>query len=338
MEDNSTIRGLDSFRKRWHRLYLDTAELNDIGRARVDQALLRDLSTACEAHAVILVVSIEHMRDAMKPGDKDAPGRLADAIEQFPLRGLVDIGPDAIEPWRDGPSDIKIDPWANVREVLLSPAAQPALAEQAKLQDASYAGDVAANASMRVTRDIKTPKRLQSLVVGTTVTLMRGWMGDDVAAIVDMHAAREEVELNADERAALIASVQPVVEMVRHIGPVMDQQSVDRTEALRRVGLGPDRAPGFWLAGKLVANRMRNVTRDPSRSDSIDVFHTAYFPYVDIATCDRQTYDAISGFVGQARGSRTASLFRNGQLPAILAQVQKLPTGEELTRRFAEAP
>lgn len=154
MGEDVTTTGLDAFRRRWHRLYLDTAELNEIARNRVDRALLRDLTKACEVHAVILVVSIEHMRDAMKPGDKDAPGRLADAVEVFPLRGLVDLGPDAIEPWSNEPADIKIDPWANVREVLLSPAAVPALAKQAKVQDATFAGDVAANTSMRTTRGI----------------------------------------------------------------------------------------------------------------------------------------------------------------------------------------
>lgn len=337
MAEEASAAGSDQFRQRWHRLYLDTAELNEIARNRVDAGLLRDLIKAFEDHAVIVVLSLEHMRDAMKPGDANAPGRLADALEQFPLRGLVSIGPDSIEPWSNGPADIKIDPWSNVREVLLAPAAAPALETQAKVQDAMFAGDLASNASFRETRDLRPPRHHHNIVVGTMVTLMHGWMGDDVGTIVDMHASKSGLELTSGDRSQLIEIVAPVVAMLRHIGPLADQQGIDRTEAVRRASLGPDRAPGFWLAGKLVANRMLNVTREPMRSDSIDVFHTAHFPYVDIATCDRQTFDAINRFVAQAQGSRAVSLRRNGRLREVLADVLQLPTGEDLARLAATA-
>lgn len=326
---------LDAFRNRWHRLYLDTAEINDISRGRMAPALLKDLFAALERHAVILVVSLEHLRDALKPGDKDAPTRFADALVQFPLLGLVETGPEKIEPWSSGVADIMISPWRNVHEVLLAPTADAALTTQAELQAATYAGDLAANASMRETHGLRVPKQHQTLFVGATVSLMLGWRGDEPGPIVDWCAEEERITLSAAERALLVEMLQPVVAMVREIGPMMDKHGTDRVAAMRRVGLGPDRAPGFWLSGKLGENRIRNVSRAPTPSDSIDVFHASFYPYVDIATCDRQAFDALQRHVGEARGPRPTKLFRNGQLAAILDFVRTLPTGEELARALS---
>jgi hypothetical protein len=329
---DATTDALTAFRDRWPRMYLDTADLHEIARGRVDAALLADFFGALKEHAVILVVSLEHLRDALKPGDAEAPKRFGDALLRFPLLGLVDLGPDRIEPWPGTDIvDIKIDPWGNVHEVLQAPTAAPALATQAEIQAAMHAGEVAANQAMRITHRRRVPRRLHPVFAGATVTLLLGWRGNDAATVLDWVAAEERLTLTAAERADLAEQLQPVVEMVRRIGPMMQEHNTDRVAAMRRVGLGPERAPGYWLAGKLSTNRMRNVTRDPIASDSIDLLHASYFPYMDIAECDRQAHDALQSNLGEARGPRTCHLFRNGQLRAILEHVRTLPTGVELT-------
>lgn len=86
-----------------------------------------------------------------------------------------------------------------------------------------------------------------------------------------------------------------------------------------------EQAPGTWLAGQLAANRFRNVTRKPARQDPVDLGHVSHFPYMDIATCDRQVFDAIAPHITSARGARTVALFRNADLPALVEYVDSLP-------------
>ena len=55
-----------------------------------------------------------------------------------------------------------------------------------------------------------------------------------------------------------------------------------------------------------------------------------HIPYVNIATCDRQAYSALAPHVREVTGTRTPTIFRNGQLDAVLAHVQTLPTGDQI--------
>src|SRR5262249_32611629 len=161
----------------------------------------------------------------------------------------------------------------------------------------------------------------QAVFVGATVTVMLGWMGEDPGPIVDWCANEEHLEMTHAERAHLVELLQPVVAMARELGPMMDKHGTNRVAAMRRVGLGPDRAPGLWLSSRLGESRMRNVSRSPTASDSIDLFHAAFYPYVDIATCDRQAFDTLSRHIADAKGTRPTRLVRNGQLAKILELV-----------------
>ncbi len=78
--------------------------------------------------------------------------------------------------------------------------------------------------------------------------------------------------------------------------------------------------------------------REPEDTDSVDLAHVMHFPYVDIATCDRQSYAAISAHVAQARGPRAVTLYRNNQLQAILEHIEELPTAEEILEGFLTPP
>ena len=69
------------FEQRWPRLYLDTAELVDIGRGRLSPTLVDELLATIAKHSVVLVVSHAHMCDALKPGNRDAPGFLASTLD-----------------------------------------------------------------------------------------------------------------------------------------------------------------------------------------------------------------------------------------------------------------
>jgi hypothetical protein len=84
-------------------------------------------------------------------------------------------------------------------------------------------------------------------------------------------------------------------------------------------------SPGMFLARKLVACLGANVMRRPRRSDSVDGMHASYFPYVDVATCDRQTLAWLSSHIGKARGPRTPRLFRNGYLHDVAMALAQLP-------------
>jgi hypothetical protein len=186
---------------------------------------------------------------------------------------------------------------------------------------------------MRATGNVLVPRHLRSIYVGAIVTLVRGWMGLDVNAILDMHVERSDTPLTPADRATLVSALQPIVEHVRHVGPLADE--AERTEGLRRLA-ELDRSPGLSLAQRLVSARIRDVERKVLRSDHPDVFHATYFPYVDIATCDGQAYGALERVIGQVRGSRSVKLFRNGRLAEVLAHVQTLPTYQDVIRRAAD--
>jgi hypothetical protein len=79
------------------------------------------LLAATQHHAVVLVISAPHLRDAMNP---DRTLRLASAVERFWMRGLVTRGPIEIEPWQHRRRDIELAPWRDVRELLAAQARQ----------------------------------------------------------------------------------------------------------------------------------------------------------------------------------------------------------------------
>jgi hypothetical protein len=124
--------------------------------------------------------------------------------------------------------------------------------------------------------------------------------------------------------------------MLRNIGPLIDELGLDRTELMRRAAYsmasdGFRWAPGAWLGGKLWDRLSRNTARRPRRTDVVDASHVMHFPYVDIASCDGQVFDAVAPFTKQARGSRPCvTLFRNGHLTDIIKHVRTLPTKAEL--------
>jgi hypothetical protein len=232
---------------------------------------------------------------------------------------------------------VTLVPWNNVRESLLATGGDEALEEQARGQDAAHAGEVAAMEHLRREAPRRIARHLHAIVVGATVSLLMGLRDNDAGGALDCAAGVEGYEFTGTERDDLVEALQPLVAYFERLGPEMERLGTDRTTAARRMGLGPDRAPGLWLAGRLSEGRIRNRARAPLRSDMIDLAHAAHYPYVDVATCDRQAHAELARFIGDAAGSRVPNLLRNGQLPAVLEHVQSLPTGDAIHAALAMA-
>jgi hypothetical protein len=327
MSDIADEELLASFRSRWHRLYLDTAELNELAGGRVDAGLVRDLHAACRDRRTVLVISREHLRDAFRPGDGERRPQFAAMLEQFPTCAMVTTDPYEIEPWQGDVKDIVISPCGNIREVLTSEHADAALEREARVQDATHAGDRDAIASMRGSARVQIPRRLHDVIAGVTIFLVGGTMGEELDPIIDRCASLLDAHVSDADRALIKETVRPMLDMLRHLAPLMAEGAIDRIEVTRQIGVGPGDSPGRWLAQKLVSNRLRNVGRNPQRSDVVDLFHATYYPYMDVATCDRQAHDALLPFLDEVRGSRASrgQLVRNGQLATVVECLEQLP-------------
>lgn len=323
----------------WPRLYLDTGDLLDIADGRTDPDVLRDLIAASEEHAVVLVISSDHLQDALMPDEPASVDRLATALERFRFRCLVTRGPLVIEPWPEAGAaqDIEIEGCNNIRQILTYPAAAPELASMREVQDALYRAALSSNAARRVIGDVPIPRHHRPIALQSTITQIRGWMGNDPAPVVLHHLDRDGGTPTAEEAINLIMAQQPIAKVLHEIGPLIDARGFDRTELARRMvpSMASDGftvAPGIWLAGQLQAGLCRDVSRNPLRSDTVDCLHAMHIPYVDIASCDAQSYAILSRLVERARGPRprAASLFRNSRLAEIVEHVRALPTGIEL--------
>lgn len=323
------------------RLYLDTADLLDIADKRVDESIVVSLADAMEEHAVALIISHEHMIDALVPGDPVSVDQLSTALEQFRLRFLVLKGPEQVEPWavNGHAQDIDIEGCHNIREILTAPEAAANLLTSRTVQDAAHRGATSSNASRRLNGDLRIPRHQREIALQSSITQFRGWMGSDPLPIVLHHLERNGGTPTAAEVENLVQAQQPFANVLDEVGPSIDAHGIDRTALLRRIACsvasdGFRVAPGAWLGAKLYNGLSADLRRTPLRSDLVDCMHATYFPYIDIATCDAQSHVILSRFINQAHGSRprSATLFRNGRLSNVIAHIKTLPTGAE---RFA---
>lgn len=313
----------------WPRLYLDTAEILTIADGKVDREIVRELVSAMSARCVVLVISLEHLQDSLTRADSNAPDRVTAALERFPLRAVVVSGPSAIEPWPVGVGDIEIAPAANIREVLMHPRRGPILSELASAQDAIHNADVSFQQAQAAFAEQRLSNAEHTLALQVIITLVRGWRGTDVDEVIEYWATRSDLRLSSAVRASLVAHLQPIAQLMSKF--VADERfdDVARLSILTRMrdgfGAAPlSHAPGLFLAARLATCRTQNRTRTPSRSDSLDGLHAMHFPYVDLATCDRQTYHCLAPHLPRIPGPRRPILFRNGQLPNVLNAVNAL--------------
>jgi hypothetical protein len=321
------------FRCRWPRLYLDTAELIAIGRSQLPPSLVDELLEVMYQHAVVLVVSHAHMCDALKPGNVDAPELLASTLERFWILGRVVADPLKIEPWTHGKEDIEILPWGNVREVVNSPLASTNLKEHSVVQTIVYSADLVSKAVQQSTAH-PAKDRLSSshraILVGALKRLIIG-LDQDVGSAVDWCAQALSLNLTPEERSRLSGELAPAETAISIVAPLLSEMpEQDRFRMSEIMFPVADAAPGRWLSTMLAANRYRNIGRTPSRSDSIDLMHCTFVPYVDIFTCDRQAFAALTPHLGSVKGTRAPRVFRNGQLGDVIRYIKSLATRTEI--------
>jgi hypothetical protein len=328
----------------WPRLYLDTGDLLDIADGRTDSNVVLDLIAACEKHVVWLVVSSDHLQDALMPDEYISVDSLGTALEQFRFRALVTTGPHVVEPWSEHgvARDIVIEGCSNIREILAHSAGTSELASMRDVQDALYQAAVSSKIARQVIGEAPIARHHRAIALEATITQVLGWMGSDPVPVVLRHLEEDGGTPTVQEAVNLIRGQLPVAEVLQAVAPVIDAHGIDRTDLARRMAFsmssdGFKVAPGAWLGGKLQAGLARNFSRKPRRSDVVDCFHAMHLPYVDIASCDGQSYTILSRLVEQARGPRqqTVSLFRNGRLEDIVRHIRALPTGADLARRVA---
>jgi hypothetical protein len=310
-------------------LYLDTAELLYIADGRADEGLVRDLAQAMWAHCMPLVVSLEHLQDAIpRATDPDTRNRVADALERFELRAVVIRSPGEIEPWTTPEADIELAPAANIRELLMSREGHHALVNLTSMHDALHA----ANVDFRelLLSDKATFRKAEyELWLQCFITLVRGWRGTDVGEIVSYWQAKSEIQISDAIRDSMRAHLQPVSDLVASLGDAMSSEEA-RTHILTSMSHsfaseGHVSAPGLFLSGQLASCRSRNRTRIPTVSDALDGMHVTHFPYVDVATCDRQTYGCIIPHLEKIVRPRRPRIIRNGDLREVLRAVEGLP-------------
>lgn len=93
------------------RLYLDAADLFDIGDDRIDRVVVKELCAAMAETRTMLLVSHQHLHDSVRGGPRSTES-LVRAVEAFEPVLVVTKGPLAVEPLAPG-SDIVLDECAD---------------------------------------------------------------------------------------------------------------------------------------------------------------------------------------------------------------------------------
>jgi hypothetical protein len=324
VEASGAISGAQS----WRRLYLDTAELLDMADGRTDAGVVSALIREMERSSTLLVVSVEHAQDIMHGAAADTYERFLCALERFPNRAVVTTAPHDIEPWEDKAEDIVVELADNTREIFSHPRARPFVKELVQEHAALF--DVTVETKVNEAAVGSLSRSARGLLLRCLVTLVRGWRGTDVATILAMWEGREPPSLSEDERNSLLLLLAPWAELLAEFERRHHPSAAMRERMLDYFRNSFDDAsheysPGMFLGGRLVRCLRRNTGRNPLRSDSVDGMHAQYFPYVDVATCDRQVFACLSKHVRDLRWPRALHLFRNGQLADVIALLATCP-------------
>ncbi|MCB9586382.1 MAG: hypothetical protein H6718_13345 [Polyangiaceae bacterium] len=314
--------------EKWPRLFLDSAELIHISQSRVDSGLVRELLTTVRKRYVVLLISVEHMLEALPQGDTTAVPRLADTLEQFEIRALVTKAPHDIEPTLIPDTDIEIQFVSNIREVLMSPAARSHLDSL----DAGFAqiheAIVNARAKKHQAPMSRVPARHAELYRDALEALARNGDPSDPSRIVAASADASGTALTPDEEQRLSAALAPVAEFVASVRPLLEDPDLRRRLANKIPVNSPLLgifSPGTHLAFQLSLHRAADPKRRTTQSDIVDALHVMHFPYVDVATCDRNVLAGIQRALGDITGPRIPKVFRNGQLTQVVRAIHELP-------------
>jgi len=326
---------LHLFETRLPRLYLDTAVLIEIGDGSIARLVLERLLDAVTSHAVMAVVSLQHLQDALHPGEAENAGRLATALEMFPVLGLVDRGPFEIEPWEQPSGDIVILPCGNIREVINAPSRDATISRHQEVLRASHAGIVTETGMRRVVSapgafgvgrpSLRLPARLEP-VAQYVVAMMVVAVDYQITDLIEDGATALGVTLSREDREVLGLSLMPALGLLAHLAGELAALSPDeRGRVAKSMFATPDRSPGHWLSNQVSGAHRRNILRDPRASDGLDLMHVSHFPYVDVATCDRTTFAAVEPSIRSGIGPRSPRIFRNAELRLLIEHIDAMP-------------
>jgi hypothetical protein len=273
----------------------------------------------------MLVVSTDHVQDVWR-ARSDAIESFVAAVELFqPVLAVMD-GPVAVEPLTSERPDITLAGCTNFRELVHSDAAKASMSVWLDANDRIHAGDRAAQATLSsAPLPPMRSRAANELFRQAFVTLARGWMGDDVDAILGHWEANAPVRVGADEREGIVAKLRGAAKLVPELRSLADDHGIDITEALRLSGASEAERgtrPGNYLALQVAGARRRNVTRKPRRSDLIDLAHAMHFPYVDVATADAETIATVRSMLPKMTCPRQTVVVQNGHLDEVVATVR----------------
>jgi hypothetical protein len=273
------------------RLYLDTADLFDIGDGRADAAELGELRAAMADTGTMLVFNRDHLHDAAK-ADSGSRERLLDAVESFEPVLLVMRGPGRVEPLTADRADIELTPWRNVREEANS---APARAWLGPTSQAYASAQSTREAVQKAARDVgMAPLRLD----GKREAFER---------------ALVLLAKNASGDAEKARGIRALVDIVR--------MAFEWLEA-------PAQWPGQSFGLQVLLARDADAGRSPVLNDLVDIDHVQHFPYVDVATCDRAIWrdgrKVLEGALSAVPLPRRPVLVRTKRLGEVAAAVRSL--------------
>lgn len=263
-----------------NRLYLDTGDLNRIADGREDASTVEALRTAMHEGRVSLVLSRAHMQDALSQTDTATKERFVAMVEMFqPVLMVVD-GPSEVEPLDADRRDIVVQPCVNFREIVFSEAARPWLEKANTTQDEMHSGDVIAQTIRQVVprTDRRVTKAAGALFVQAAVTLLRGWMGEDVEAIVSYWEQAGPFVVKAEERTLVLVNLVAFRAFLDPLRETIARDGLDMTDLLRRLGAmgaAPAAYPGQSLTVAVGSGKQRDADRRRQRSDWVDLDHVA---------------------------------------------------------------
>jgi hypothetical protein len=305
---------------------LDTAELLEIAGGRVDAGLVENLLSAIRLSHTILVVSKDHIQDIQGAYVTTREGFL-DALERFPVLGAVDKEPYDVEPWADGPRDITLRLVSDIRGLFQHPAAESHLRHFGHVQTALHNATVLMQEARREAPPfsrIAEDHRIRVLLKLVTDPDDR-----EVSELVSEIEQDTGKALTGVDREAIAKHLQPCADLLRNLNLKQKLTEEQRMKFAYDVaatidGASQQDAPGTSLARCLARGLAKNPTRNPLRSDTIDRAHASYFPYVDVATCDKEAFACISRQIAEVHGLRPTKLFRNGRLQDVAAAIAQI--------------
>ena len=297
------------------RLYLDLADLYEIGDGRVQPDELRALVRAMSDTDTMLVLSRDHVHDAAGGGPSSLES-LARAAEVFqPVLAVMD-GPDEVEPLT----------CTNYREIVFSDAAERHIAIVGAAYDEMHQGEAAAHRIVAADAPPRIRTRSASQLGSQCyVSLCMGNIGDDPEVIVSFWELELPASVTPEEREAILVRLRGVAVALPAIRALATEHGLDITDALRMPGTwaaDPTAWPGHQLAQQVHVGRHRDERRKPRRSDWPDVEHAKHFPYVDVATCDANTLTTVQRVLPTLTCPRRAVVLNNRRLDRVVAAVR----------------